>query len=209
MNNNKSAGTTAKSCDAILPIGGITENSYYKAAVITNSGGFFSEQPEPNTSLSYIDTPISVPITAALKPLGTFLANVNIHPTILTSSGQYRINPQFICPTSTASGTGGVNFIIYKTVSTFGTYVGTLTLGTSTVNPSIANLLDGITGFWQGQLMYSFGTGNSQITSNNNSSKSIYLNAATGYSMLVVCHTAITTTDTTAYVGFTEFNRIG
>lgn len=208
MQNNRSAGTTGLTCDALLPVGGQDENGVYKRMTVTNSGGLFAGQPEAASLVPYMYAPTSVPITAILKAAGTYLANVNVHPLLTVTAGQYVINPQFICPISTASGTANINFILYKTTSTFSTYLGTLTLGTSTVNPLISNIADGIVGFWQGITMYSIGTGNTQISYNVNTAKSVFLPIGI-YSLAVVVQTAFTTSDVTAYVGFNEFNRLG
>ena len=208
MQNNRSAGTTGLTCDALLPVGGQDENGVYKRITVTNSGGLFAGQPESSSLVPYLYSPTQAPITASLKAGGLLLANLNVHPLLTVTAGQYVINPQFICPISTASGTSNINFILYKTTSTFATYIGTLLLGTGTVNPLITNCADGIVGFWQGITMYSLGTGNTQISYNVNTAKSVFLPVGI-YSLAVVVQSAFTTSDVAAYVGFNEFNRLG
>lgn len=207
-NNLRAAGTTGNTCDPIAPIGGQDETGKYQHINITNSGGIFAEQPEAATLVPYLYSPTSVPTTAALKGAGVLLSATNVHPLLTVTAGEYRINPQFIAPISNASGTTAVNFLLIKAASTFAAYIGGLTLGTSTVNPSMAQIADGLVGFWQGQTMQSVGTGAAQISTNVNSAKNVYLPIGI-YTLAVVAQTALTPSDVTAYVGFTEFNRIG
>ena len=211
-NINQSQGFPALSCSPGVPVMGLDPSGNYKFLNLTTGGGTLAEQPEAATLTSYLVAPTSIPLSTipALKVVGTLLGTVNVHPILTVSAGQYKITPNLILGTSTATGIGAVNFLLYKTGSTFSTYMGTLSVD-SPVTPTLANMADGLVGVWTSIHLWALGTGNTQITNvdqNASMIKSLYLPIGT-YVLAAVVSTSMTLTSVTGYLGVSEFNKIG
>ena len=209
----QSQGYAALICDAGVPVMGIDPDGNYKFLNLTTGGGTLAEQPESASLTSYLVAPTSIPLSiipALPKAVGTLLGTVNVHPILTVSAGQYKITPNLIIGTSTATGIGAVNFLLYKTGSTFSTYMGTVSVD-SPVTPTLADMADGLVGVWTSIHLWALGTGNTQITNvdqNASMIKSLYLPIGT-YVLAAVVSTSITLTSVTGYLGVSEFNKIG
>jgi len=212
LNKQQSQGYASLICDAGVPVMGIDPDGNYKFLNLTNGGGTLAEQPESATLTSYLVSPTSILLNTipALKVVGTLLGTVNVHPILTVSAGQYKITPNLILGTSTATGIGAVNFLLYKTGSTFASYMGTVSVD-APVTPTLADLADGLIGVWTSIHLWALGTGNTQITNvdqNASMIKSLYLPIGT-YVLAAVVSTSITLTSVTGYLGVSEFNKIG
>jgi len=205
VSNNRPSGSTAKSCDAGIPIAGRTSSTGVYEILKLNADGSLSTGGSPSTVVPYTLQPTAFP----LNPVGAFGVGVITHYAQITTSsinaGMYTINPSYIVETLTVGG--AVNIALIKQGSTIDAYTGTRNVGTDDFNPAAIDLTTGFVALWHNLPLERLSTNFAATANLNATAKSMYLSSGT-YALLVFVYTTFTTTAPTTYVGFTEFSQI-
>lgn len=203
--NNRPSGSSAKSCDAGIPIVGRTSSTGVYEILKVNADGslplaangtFVSGVPTPSTP-----TATANPLTS-VKPAGLVLAYnaVNVAP---ITAGLYEINPFFICNASVA---GSVNFMLIKSGTPLDVYATGRAPFTDSFTPGITDFQTGYAAFWHNVTNQALG-GNNVLAYNRDNKQSVYLEAGI-YWLLIYVHTDITMNAGANYFGFYTFNQL-
>lgn len=199
--NLKQSGSTARQCDPGLPITGRSaDTGQYNIARINSDGSMGTVGAAGGIDLI---TP-----TAMGVAIGAIAANTVINFTAAIASGAallegvYRVNPTAIWQ---GTGGGSLNFILYKTGTSFDTYAGSVGSG-NIFTPNITDLQAGVAGFWHAVAGQALGA-QAYIAYNRSNALNLYLEAG-NYNLFVYTETAITTTISPMLVGFLEFSRL-
>lgn len=205
VSNNRPSGSTAKSCDAGIPIAGRTSSTGVYEILKLNADGGLSIGGSPSTVVPYTVQPTAYP----LAPVGAFGVGVmTYYDTINTSTldaGLYTINPSYIVESGTT--TGAVNIALIKKGSLMDTYALTRTIGTDGFSPLITDFATGFVALWHNLPLETISSTIKATANLNATAKTVYLTSG-NYALLVFVHTTFTTTASTTYVGFTEFTQI-
>lgn len=202
--NNRPSGSTAKACDAGIPIVGRTASTGVYEILKVNSDGSLPVAANGTNVTGVITAQAPLigtnPTTGSIAA-GTVIAYNNIGTTISTA-GLYKINPFFI---ASASVLGAVNFTLVRN-GTLDNYISTLTPFTDTYNPAISDFTTGYSFFWHNIVNQTMG-GSNVVSYNVNSEKTVYLDAGT-YKLLITVETAITMNAGSFYSGFYTFAQL-
>lgn len=202
--NNRPSGSTAKSCDAGLPISGRTSSTgEYQILKVGADGGIITGAPVPDASIPYAPTPRQFlnPIGGAL-PVDRIVFNQQIISTTI-ASGVYRINPFYIYE---GTAGGSVNFLLIKETTTLNTYAITRNPFVDNWAATVNNYQDGFAGIWHNVAVEEIAN-NIFLSYNRNNPAEIYLEAGT-YRLVVYVHTSISTVNASTFTGFYEFTQI-
>lgn len=203
--NNRPSGSSAKSCDAGIPIVGRTSSTGVYEILKVNPDGSISTGATPvsDTIAPYTPNPSAVGTPGGVIAAGTLIVNTTVIGTAI-DAGLYRINPYFAY--AGAAG-GSVNIMLIKQGSTIETYVNTRGVYVDTYNPTISDISDGIAAYWHGNAIQDFGI--SLFTAYNRSNAQNYYLESGTYNMVIWVNSGITQSAPTQYVGFLEFSKIG
>lgn len=205
VSNNRPAGSTAKSCDAGIPIVGRTSATGVYEILKVNSDGslplaangtYVTGVPTPQTPNSTAN-----PVTG-VKPVDLVLAYNAIVGSPVTA-GLYKINPFFICE---ATVLGSVNMFLVKQGTPLDLYTLSRNPFVDGFAPLITDLAGGYTAAWHNVANQSIG-GNIALSYNRSNELDVYLEAGI-YWLLVTVHTNITMTAGANYQGFYTFNQL-
>jgi hypothetical protein len=205
VSNNRPAGSTAKSCDAGIPIVGRTSSTGVYEILKVNSDGslplaangtFITGVPTPQTPNSTAN-----PITG-VKAVDLVLGYQAINTSPVTA-GIYKINPFFIC---SATALGAVNFMLIKGGTPLDVYTVSRNPFVDGFAPSINDFNLGYTAFWHNVVNQNMG-GNNALAYNRSNELEVYLEAGI-YWLLITVHTNITMNAGANYSGFYTFNQL-
>ena len=207
VSNNRASGSTAKSCDAGVPVVGRTSSTGTYQILKVAADGSLATGGAPSSNVPYIGVPLPYALNpVALKGVGTIVYYSQFTTSSL-DAGLYTINPIYLIDTLTAGGS--VNFAIIKIGTAMDAYCSSRLVGTDAFAPSTTDFLSGYNlWFHNCPLEVISSVGMQGTASLNAQQKNVYLPAG-GYSLLVWVHTAFTNNSPTGYVGFTEFTQIG
>lgn len=203
--NNRPSGSTAKACDAGIPIMGRTASTGVYEIIKVNTDGSLPVAAN-GTNLAGVSTP-QTPTTGAnpstgAKAAGTVLAYNFIGASVITA-GLYKINPFIIF---SGNVLGAVNFTLIKQGSTLDAYAAGRTPFADTYLPTIADFQSGYSFFWHNIVNQAMGGGNN-VSYNVNSEKTVYLETG-NYYLLITVETSITMNAGAIYSGFYTFTQL-
>ena len=199
--NNKATGYTAKECDAGIPISGRTGDTGTYEIIKTLADGTLAGFPSATSGANYVGFNLSFfAVPGGLPAANTYLGSSSAFT--ISENGQYNVNPLFIYP---GAAGGGISFVLYKDVTTLGTYFSTLP-PFNAFQPLITDVASGMFGYWHNSASQAFG-GNLMISYNRSNTLSVNLTVGTYY-IGVVTDGAINIGAGVAGVGVNEFLKI-
>lgn len=205
VSNNRPSGSTAKACDAGIPIVGRTSSTGVYEILKVNADGSLPLAAN-GTFIAGVPTSDSPTAganpTTGVKAVDLVLAYNLVTPTPLTA-GLYNINPFFIC---NASVLGAVDIMLIKQGSPLDSYTTTRVPFTDGFAPSINDFADGFAVFFNAISNVNMG-GNNALAYNRSNQITVYLEAGS-YLLLVKVHTAITMNAGAIYSGFYNFTNL-
>jgi hypothetical protein len=205
VSNNRPSGSTAKACDAGIPIVGRTSSTGVYEILKVNADGSLPLAAN-GTFVSGVPTSDSPTAganpTTGVKAVDLVLAYNLVTPTPLTA-GLYKINPFFIC---SATVLGAVDIMLIKQGSPLDAYTSTRAPFADGFAPSIGDFADGFAVFFNSVTNVNMG-GNNALAYNRSNETTVYLEAGSYY-LLVKVHTAITMTAGAIYSGFYNFTQL-
>lgn len=206
VSNNRPAGSTAKSCDAGIPIVGRTSATGVYEILKVNSDGSLPLAAN-GTAVSGVPTASSPSYTAnpvtGIKPAKLILAYTQLTPAPITA-GMYRINPFFRADLAAAGGS--VSFVLIKAGTSLDVYTSSQVPFADAYNPLNNDFLTGYSFFWHNIAMQVVG-GTVAVSYNVNTEKTLYLEAGQ-YWLLTQVDTAINMTAGAVAVGTYEFTAL-
>lgn len=206
VSNNRPSGSTAKACDAGIPIVGRTSSTGVYEILKVNADGSLSTGGQPITTVPYATTPTAYALApVGAKGVGVIVYYDTISVTALTA-GLYAINPFYLVDTLTANG--NVNFILIKRGSTLDAYTSGRNVGVDAFQPVISDFTTGYSCFWHSNPLQILSSVGAQSTGMLNATrKEVYLEAGV-YALCIEVETTFTTASPTTYIGFSEFTKI-
>jgi len=206
VSNNRPSGSTAKQCDAGIPVVGRTDaTGQYQiikvaadGTVATNAGA--TPLSDTTTPYSLLPSTTPLPIAGALGA-NLFLGTYQVADTI--TAGVYRINPAVFFEGTTG---GSINIALVKSSGLLNTYLSGLAPFTDAVAPTSTNFANGLAYFWHNNAVVSFG-GSVAGSFNRSNSATVYLESGT-YNIAVWVDTGITTGLGAFYTGLYEFSKV-
>jgi hypothetical protein len=205
VSNNRPSGSTAKACDAGIPIVGRTSSTGVYEILKVNADGSLPLAANGTfvTGVPTSDSPTAGanPVTG-VKAVDLVLAYNLVTPTPLTA-GLYKINPFFIC---SATVLGAVDIMLIKSGSPLDAYTSGRAPFADGFAPTINDFADGFAVFFNANTNINMG-GNNALAYNRSNETTVYLEAGS-YNLLVKVHTAITMTAGAVYSGFYNFTQL-
>jgi len=206
--NNKATGYTAKECDAGIPISGRTSDTGTYEIIKVNPDGSLAISggggvtPLPNAN--YLQSnPVLLSQPFIPGTANIFVGSVGLFGGNSISAGLYRINPTGIF---SASGSGGLNFILYSQFSAIETYISFLTPGVDQFQPNSLSV-GGTAAYWHNIALQNYGNF-LKIAYNRQNSLDLYLTAG-AYRMAIITDAGgINMIPDNAQIGFYEFSKI-
>jgi hypothetical protein len=205
VSNNRPSGSTAKACDAGIPIVGRTSSTGVYEILKVNADGSLPLAANGTfiTGVPTSDTPNSGGNpTTGIKAVDLVLAYDLVTPIPLTA-GLYKINPFFIC---SATVLGAVDIMLIKDGSPLDAYTTGRAPFIDGFSPTITDFADGFAVFFNNVANVNMG-GNNALSYNRSNETTVYLEAGS-YKLLVKVHTAITMTAGAIYSGFYNFSKL-
>jgi hypothetical protein len=206
FNNSFPQGSQLQNCSAGSPIGGVDSSNIFRLLKLTAAGGIAQGVPGSTTGTTYFGINPVADITAAapgLKAVNTIMARSLVIPTAI-SAGLYNIKPAY---SQEQNPGGAVSIILTRLTSVLDNYASTLITGTDAFNPSAAQVANGLFGIWHNVSMQRFAGATALAVDNTFIDQTLYLEAGT-YNLIVICHTAFTTTTQATLAGFEQFTQI-
>jgi hypothetical protein len=207
FNNSLPQGYQLQQCSPASPIGGKDGNDIFRMLRLTPNGSISSLVPVYPPLVNYIgenpnsQTQAAVP---GLRPVSRLLIYSQV--VIVGNPGVYRVKPAAICEKTPG---GAVTMILTSNGSTLSTYAAGLTPGTSDFLPGITELASGTLAVWDNVAFANLPGATGAVTIDNTFvAEEVYLGPNI-YNLIVVVHTAITTSSNTFLTGFTEFTFLG
>lgn len=202
--NNRPSGSSAKSCDAGIPIVGRTSSTGVYEILKVNADGSIATggSPVSDTIVPYAPTPTATATPGGAIGTGVLLANINAVTTTI-DAGNYRINPLIIYDGITG---GSINFMLIKQLSAISTYAGTRAPFIDSFSPSMNDLVTGVSGFWHGSTIQQL-AGTTQTAYNRSNAQTFYLESGI-YDLIVYVDGGITQNAGFQFVGFWEFTKL-
>jgi hypothetical protein len=205
VSNNRPSGSTAKACDAGIPISGRTSTTGTYEILKVNAdgslplaanGAFVTGVPTSETPKAGVNP------STGVKAVDLVLAYDLVTPTPITA-GLYQINPFFIC---NATVLGAVDIMLIKDASPLDSYTAARVPFVDGFSPSISDFAGGFAVFFHNNTNQNMG-GNNALAYNRSNETTVYLEAGS-YKLLVKVHTAITMTAGAVFSGFYSFNQL-
>ena len=203
--NNRPSGSTAKQCDAGIPVVGRTSaTGEYQILKVNPDGSLagIGNVPLDNANCPFIDSMAASGTPGGAIPPNSIIAYQPVIANPITE-GMYRINPVLFYD---GTPTGSVNFTLVKIGSTLDAYINTRVPFVDSFAPIITDLISGLGGFWHNVSIQTFGT-NIQTAYNRNNALTTFLTAGS-YALLITVDGAITQNAGGQFFGFYEFSKV-
>ena len=206
FNNSYPQGAQLQNCSAGTPIGGVDGSNIFRLLKLTAAGGIAQGVPGSTSGTAYFGINPVADLTAALpglKAVNTIMARSLVIPTAI-SAGLYNIKPAF---SQEQNPGGAVTIILSRVTSLLDNYASTLVTGNDGFNPTAPQVANGLYGIWHNIAMANFAGAPAVAVDNTFVPQTLYLDAGT-YNLIVIVHTAFTTTSQSTLAGFEQFTQI-
>jgi hypothetical protein len=207
FNNSVPQGTQLQQCSPASPIGGKDGNDIFRMLRLTPNGSISSLVPVYPPLANYIgNNPNSQtqPAVPGLRPVGTLLTFSQIG--IVDNPGVYRVKPDLICEKTPG---GAVTMILTNIGSNLWNYTNSLVAGVDPFLPTLTDMTTGAWAIWDNVALANLpGAVVANTIDNTFVAEEVYLGPSV-YSLIIVVHSALTTSSSTFLTGFTELTFLG